>query len=87
MYDLVRLGPGLLVRLFRSRESLLIKGLVFRQQPAVFKLKNSRPRLVAMDKPLGVDVATLARNRGRLEEVGHFSLEEIGFVIRSLSKM
>jgi len=50
MFNLVRLGFGFLVRLFRSRESLLIENLVLRQQLAVFKRKHSRPRLAVMDK-------------------------------------
>jgi len=45
MFDLL-----LLVRLFHSRESLLIENLVLRQQLAVFKRKHRRPRLAAMDK-------------------------------------
>ena len=50
MFDLVRLGFGVIVRLFRSREALLIENLVLRQQLAVFKRKHSRPRLAGMDK-------------------------------------
>jgi Crp-like helix-turn-helix domain len=41
---------GLLVRFFHSRESLLIENLVLRQQLAVFKRKQIRPRLATMDK-------------------------------------
>ena len=43
MFDLLRLCFGLLVRLFRSRESLLVENLALRQQLAVFKRKRSRP--------------------------------------------
>jgi putative transposase len=50
MFDLFPLLFGLLARLFRSRESLLIENLVLRQQLAVFKRKHGRPRLAAMDK-------------------------------------
>jgi transposase InsO family protein len=50
MFDLLRLALGLLVRLFRSRKNLLIENLVLRQQLAVFKRKQRRPRLAAMDK-------------------------------------
>jgi transposase InsO family protein len=50
MFDLVRLGFGVIVRLFRSRETLLIENLVLRQQLAVFKRQHSRPRLIGMDK-------------------------------------
>jgi len=54
MFDLLPLCFGLLVRLFHSRESLLIENLVLRQQLAVFKRKHSRPRLAAMDKSFGL---------------------------------
>src|SRR5215468_1186813 len=50
MFDLLRLCFGLLVRLFHSRESLLIENLALRQQLTVFKRKHSRPRLAAGDK-------------------------------------
>ena len=44
MFDLLRLSFGLLVRLFHSRDSLLIENLALRQQLAVFKRKQSRPQ-------------------------------------------
>jgi hypothetical protein len=50
MFDLLRLCFGLLVRLFRSRESLLVENLALRQQLAVFKRTHNRPRLAALDK-------------------------------------
>ena len=50
MFDVLRLWFGLLKRLLRSRQSLLIENLALRQQLAVFKRQNGRPRLVATDK-------------------------------------
>ncbi len=41
MFDLVRLGFGVIVRLFRSRETLLIENLVLRQQLPIFKRKHN----------------------------------------------
>jgi transposase InsO family protein len=50
MFDLLRLCFGLLVRLFRARERLLVENLALRQQVAVFKRTHRRPRLAALDK-------------------------------------
>ena len=50
MYGLLHLWLGVFLRLFRSRRSLLIENLALRQQLAVFKRKQSRPRLTAADK-------------------------------------
>jgi hypothetical protein len=50
MFDLLRLWSGLLIRLVRSRLTLLIENLALRQQLAVFKRQNSRPRLATADK-------------------------------------
>ena len=50
MFDVLRLWFGLLKRLLRSRQSLLIENLALRQQLAVFKRQNRRPRLLATDK-------------------------------------
>src|SRR5437016_9749718 len=50
MFGFVRLWVGILVRLFRCRRCLLIENLALRQQLAVFKRQNSRPRLAAADK-------------------------------------
>jgi putative transposase len=44
------LWAGVLMGMFRSRRSLLIENLALRQQLAVFKRQNSRPRLAAVDK-------------------------------------
>ena len=38
------------MRLFRSRQILLIENLALRQQLAVFKRQHSRPRLTAADR-------------------------------------
>src|SRR5215471_15522380 len=50
MLELVRLWVDTLNRVFLSRQSLLIENLALRQQLAVFKRKQSRPKLSAMDK-------------------------------------
>ena len=50
MFDRLRLCVGLLVRLVRSRESLLFENLALRQQLAVFKRTHTRPRLAVLDK-------------------------------------
>ena len=50
MLDLLRLWSGLLTRLVRSRRNLLMENLALRQQLAVFKRQNSRPRLATADK-------------------------------------
>ena len=50
MFDLVRVGFGLLLRLFCSRKSLLIENLALRQQLDVFKRKHRRPSLGVIEK-------------------------------------
>ena len=50
MFGFVRLWVGIFVRLFGCRRCLLIENLALRQQLAVFKRQNSRPRLAAADK-------------------------------------
>ena len=50
MFGLVVLWVRVLGRLFRSRRSLLIENLALRQQLAVFKRQNSRPKLAVADK-------------------------------------
>ena len=50
MLEVVQLWIGILVRLFRSRQSLLMENLALRQQLVVFKRHNSRPRLAVFDK-------------------------------------
>jgi hypothetical protein len=39
-----------ILRLFRTRRSLLLENLALRQQLAVLKRKHTRPRLVALDR-------------------------------------
>jgi putative transposase len=50
MLEVLQLLASILVRLFRSRRSLLIENLALRQQVGVFKRCKSRPRLVVVDK-------------------------------------
>jgi len=50
MFSVLRLWIGALIRLFRSRQSLLLENLVLRQQLAVFKRQHRRPRLTGTDK-------------------------------------
>lgn len=50
MCGLLRLWDGVLIRLFRSRQTLMIENLALRQQLAVFKRQHSRPRLAAVDR-------------------------------------
>ena len=54
MFDLLWLWFGVLVRLFRSRQTVMIENLALRQQLAVFKRRRCRPRFAAMDKLLWV---------------------------------
>ncbi len=50
MFDLFRLWLGAVLSGFRTRRSLMLENLALRQQLAVFKRKQPRPRLGAMDK-------------------------------------
>ena len=50
MFDLFRLWFGAVLRLFRTRRSLMLENLALRQQLAVFKRQQPRPRLGAIDK-------------------------------------
>jgi hypothetical protein len=50
MFGLAQASVCLLIRLFRSQRSRLIENLVLRQQLAVFKHRNSRPKLGVADK-------------------------------------
>jgi putative transposase len=50
MFNLFWLWLGAVVRVFRSRRSLMIENLALRQQLAVLKRKQPRPRLGALDK-------------------------------------
>jgi hypothetical protein len=50
MFGPLRLWAGVLVRLFHSRQILLIENLALRQQLAVFKRPCRRPRGAMLDK-------------------------------------
>lgn len=50
MFGLARAWICLLVRLFRCQRSLLIENVALRQQLAVFKRGNSRPKLTVADR-------------------------------------
>jgi hypothetical protein len=50
MFDLFRLWLGAVLLLFRTRRSLMLENLALRQQLAVFKRQQPRPRLGAIDK-------------------------------------
>jgi hypothetical protein len=50
MFDLFRLWLGAVLRLFRTRRSLMLENVALRQQLAVFKRQQPRPRLGAIDK-------------------------------------
>jgi len=50
MFRFIGLCLGTLVRLLRVRRSLLLENLALRQQLAVLKRRNSRPRLDLLDK-------------------------------------
>ena len=50
MFRLVRLFVESFARLLYSRRDLMLENLVLRQQLAVFKSRNRRPRLATVDK-------------------------------------
>src|SRR5258707_14162406 len=50
MFRFIGLCLGTLVRLLRARRSLLLENLALRQQLAVLKRRNPRPRLDLLDK-------------------------------------
>ena len=50
MFSILRLWVGVLLRLFRLRQSLLMENLALRQQLVVFKRQIRRPRLTGSDK-------------------------------------
>jgi hypothetical protein len=50
MFDLFRLWLGAVLRGFRTRRSLMLENVALRQQLAVFKRQQPRPRLGAMDR-------------------------------------
>src|SRR5246500_5995512 len=50
MFRFLRLWLGAIVRLFRSRQDLLVENLALRQQLTVFKRRTRRPKLAVLDK-------------------------------------
>src|SRR5215471_10340953 len=50
MFRFLLLCLETILRLFRSRQDLLVENLALRQQLAVFKRRNRRPTLAALDK-------------------------------------
>lgn len=50
MFSILAILIGSIVRIFRTRQSLLLENLVLRQQLAVLKRKHPRPRLQTVDK-------------------------------------
>src|SRR5215469_8659525 len=50
MFGFLHVWIGAFLRLFRSRQNLLIENLALRQQLAVFKRQHSRPKRAARDK-------------------------------------
>lgn len=50
MFGCLLLWIGAFLRLFRSRQSLLVENLALRQQVTVFKRQRRRPRLTPADK-------------------------------------
>jgi hypothetical protein len=56
MFRFIGLCLGTLVRLLRTRRSLLLENLVLRQQLAVMKRRHPRPRLDLLDKLFWVAV-------------------------------
>jgi putative transposase len=59
MFDLFRFCFGAVLRIFRSRRSLMLENLTLRQQLAVLKRKHPRPRLGPLDKLFWVLVRRL----------------------------
>src|SRR5260221_13508693 len=50
MFSLLLLWIGALIRLFRSRGTLVLENLVLRQQLAVLKRRHRRPSIGPLDK-------------------------------------
>jgi hypothetical protein len=50
MFHFIRLSLGVIVRLFRSRRTLLLENLALRQQVSVLERKNRRPKLTRLDR-------------------------------------
>lgn len=50
MFELARAWVCVAVRLFRSRQNLIIENLALRQRLVVFKRLNGRPKVSIVDK-------------------------------------
>ena len=50
MFRFLCLWLGAILRLFRSRQDLLVENLALRQQLSVLKHRKRRPKLAALDK-------------------------------------
>src|SRR6201997_502844 len=50
MFRFLRLWLGAIVRLFRSRQDLLVENLALRRQQLTVKRRNRRPKLAVLDK-------------------------------------
>jgi putative transposase len=50
MFRFVRIWFGAILRLFRSRQDLLVENLALRQQLSVLKRRNRRPKLAVLDR-------------------------------------
>jgi hypothetical protein len=50
MFRFLCLWLGAILRLFRSRQDLLVENLALRQQLSVLKRRNRRPKLAALDR-------------------------------------
>jgi len=50
MFRFLLLWLGAILRLFRTRQDLLVENLALRQQLTVFKRRNQRPKLAVLDK-------------------------------------
>lgn len=50
MFRVLRLWLGAILRLFRSRQDLLVENLALRQHLSIFKRRNPRPTLAVLDK-------------------------------------
>jgi hypothetical protein len=50
MFRFLLLWLGAILRLFRTRQDLLVENLALRQQLTVFKRRTQRPKLAVLDK-------------------------------------
>src|SRR5215471_13666898 len=74
---------GAILRLFRSRQNLLVENLALRQQLSVLKRRNRRPKLAALDRlfwPVTASSVCSVNQRGQLPggcEHGNVSAEPL----------